>query len=101
VKCGKHCYKLCASLVLSQWVVGKDVKKMAESLEYKLLAEQLGRMMDNINARLDKEEAALAHHVELDGERFKNLDQTLSRLASDHNLNSWWVVGRRWRCWHR
>lgn len=54
-----------------------------------LLGEQLARLRDNLDARLERIETALQHHQALDDERHHFLEDQLGALRSelgDHEL---------------
>lgn len=58
-----------------------------DDAQAKLIAEQLGRMRDSINARLDAIEERIKHHTELDGERVRSVREELAalrRITEDH-----------------
>lgn len=60
-----------------------------DSTEARLLAEQLGRMVDSINARMNALEERQKHHSELDAEKYAAIRADLSELKDqghDHEL---------------
>jgi hypothetical protein len=58
-----------------------------DSAEVKLLTEQLGRMVDSINARLNTIEVELKHQQELDTEKINAIRKdltALNKITDDH-----------------
>lgn len=51
-----------------------------EEAELELFAAQLERLRDNLLARFERDESALAHHAELDAQHFKALWSAIERL---------------------
>lgn len=45
-----------------------------------LIAEQLGRFKDQLNARMDRLEASLSHHAELGGEQARSIRSELGDM---------------------
>ncbi len=53
----------------------------------KLIAEQLGRLADQLNSRMAAIEESLRHHSELDGEKVRAIREdiaSLRKVADDH-----------------
>lgn len=58
-----------------------------DDAQAKLIAEQLGRMQDSINARLNAIEERLRHHTELDAERIASIRANLAGLQKTVESN--------------